>query len=87
MIMTFLSFLIIFFIDYGIDPLTIKYFLLIVEYLKELAIELSGEIIIWAGNLNSSKESSLDSLNTSKLRKDDYLLIENYRKPLPYTYR
>jgi hypothetical protein len=46
MIMTFLSFLIIFFIDYGIDPLTIKYFLLIVEYLKELAIELSGEIII-----------------------------------------
>jgi hypothetical protein len=44
--MMFLSFLIIFFIDYGIHPLTIKYFLLIVEYLKELAIELSGEIIV-----------------------------------------
>jgi hypothetical protein len=44
--MTFLSFLIIFLIDYCIDPLTIKYFLLIVEYLKELAVELSGEIIV-----------------------------------------
>jgi hypothetical protein len=98
--MTFLSFLIIFSIDYGIDPLIIKYFLLMVEHLKELAIELlkGEELSSAAGNLNSlkesfpatntySKESSLDSLDTSKLRKDDYLLIENYRKPLPYTYR
>jgi hypothetical protein len=87
---TFISFLIVFVVDYGIDPIIIYYLNIAIDFSKDVANEfLKGGELASSFSLPDTnlyqKESDIDN---NKFRKDipSYSTLEKNRKPIPYDY-